>query len=108
MRTQRTGNIEDLAVVGIDIGNNTFHLVGFDRARQLILRKQIRRSALTTTFKDLPRAGRPASALEAALRLNLRTVSEKTQDQLDLQALHRVRARFVSRRMATINRSAPS
>ena len=40
---------------------------------------------------------------EAALRPNLRTVSEKDQDQLDLQALHRVRARLVSRRTATIN-----
>ena len=40
---------------------------------------------------------------ETALRPNLRTVSEKDQDQLDLQALHRVRARLVSRRTATIN-----
>ena len=40
---------------------------------------------------------------EAALRPNLRVVREKTQDQLDLQALHRVRARLVSRRTATIN-----
>ena len=30
-------------------------------------------------------------------------MQEKTQDQLDLQALHRVRARLVSRRTATIN-----
>jgi transposase len=30
-------------------------------------------------------------------------VSEKDQDQLDLQALHRVRARLVSRRTDTIN-----
>ena len=40
---------------------------------------------------------------EAALRPNLRTVPEKNQDQLDLQALHRVRSRLVSRRTATIN-----
>ena len=40
---------------------------------------------------------------EAALRPNLRVVREKTQDQLDLQALHRVRARLISRRTATIN-----
>src|SRR4051794_16565350 len=40
---------------------------------------------------------------EAALRPNLRLVREKTQDQLDLQALHRVRSRLVSRRTATIN-----
>ena len=40
---------------------------------------------------------------EAALRPNLRIVQEKTQDQLDLQACHRVRSQLVSRRTATIN-----
>src|SRR6185437_14036900 len=40
---------------------------------------------------------------EAALRPNMRTVREKSQDQLDLQACHRVRSRLVSRRTATIN-----
>ena len=40
---------------------------------------------------------------EAALRPNLRLVQEKTQDQLDLQACHRIRSRLVSRRTATIN-----
>jgi transposase len=40
---------------------------------------------------------------EAALRPNLRAVQEKSQDQLDLQACHRVRSRLVSRRTATIN-----
>jgi len=37
------------------------------------------------------------------LRPNLRLVKEKSQDQLDLQACHRVRSRLVSRRTATIN-----
>jgi transposase len=40
---------------------------------------------------------------EAALRPNLKIVPEKSQDQLDLQALHRVRSRLVSRRTPTIN-----
>lgn len=40
---------------------------------------------------------------EAVLRPNLRVVQEKSQDQLDLQACHRVRSRLVSRRTATIN-----
>jgi transposase len=40
---------------------------------------------------------------EAALRPNLHFVQEKSQDQLDLQACHRVRSRLVSRRTATIN-----
>src|ERR1700680_2106439 len=40
---------------------------------------------------------------EAALRPNLRLVQEKSQDQLDLQACHRVRSRLVCRRTATVN-----
>jgi transposase len=40
---------------------------------------------------------------EAALRPNLRMVREKTQDELDLQAYHRIRSRLVSRRTATVN-----
>lgn len=40
---------------------------------------------------------------EGALRPNLKTVTEKTQEQLDLQALHRVRSRLLSRRKATMN-----
>jgi transposase len=40
---------------------------------------------------------------EATLRPNLNLVAEKTQAQLDLQVLHRVRSRLVSRRTATIN-----
>ncbi len=40
---------------------------------------------------------------ESVLRPNLPTVPEKSHDQLDLQALHRVRSRLVSRRTATIN-----
>ena len=51
----------------------------------------------------------PRPSPEAALRPNLRTVREKTQDQLNLQACHRVRSRLVSRRTATHqSRSAPS
>lgn len=39
----------------------------------------------------------------AALRSDLWTVSEKNHDRLDLQSLHQVRARLVSRRTATTN-----
>ena len=40
---------------------------------------------------------------EAVTRKNMRFVSIKTDDQLDLQALHRVRDRLVHRRTAVIN-----
>jgi transposase len=139
-------NITRLTSVGIDIGKDVFHLVGFDDDGTLVLRKKIKRLALVSTFEDLPRCivGMEAclsahfvsrtlrklgfepriipakytkpfvkgqkndyndaeAIAEAAQRPNLRCVREKTQDQLDLQALHRVRSRLVSKRTATIN-----
>lgn len=136
----------ELTVVGIDIGKDVFHLVGFGPNGQIVLRRKIKRMALNATFDKLPRCivgleaclsahfvSRALRKLgfepriipakytkpfvkgqkndyndaegiaEAALRPNLKCVSEKSQDQLDLQALHRVRSRLVSRRTATIN-----
>jgi transposase len=55
MCAKKTGSLEGLTVVGIDIGKDTFHLVGFDRSGQLVLRKQIKRLALNATFEALPR-----------------------------------------------------
>jgi transposase len=134
------------ASIGIDIGKDVFHIVGFDMSGKVVLRKKFKRLALEAELAKLPpsivgleaclsahfvsrtlrRLGHtpriiPAvyvkpfakgqkndyndaeAIAEAALRPNLRVVQEKTQDQLDLQALHRVRARLVSRRTATIN-----
>lgn len=55
MCAKKTGTIEDLAVVGIDIGKDIFHLVGFDQTGRLVMRKQIKRLALNATFEGLPR-----------------------------------------------------
>ena len=146
MSMKKVEDLSKLAVVGVDIGKDVFHLVGFDDGGNLVLRQKIKRLALTATFVEMPRCVvgmeaclsahfvsrtlrslgfepriipaiyvRPfikgqkndyndAEAIaEAALRPNLKTVTEKSQDQLDLQALHRVRSRLVSRRTATIN-----
>jgi transposase len=135
-----------LAVIGIDIGKDVFHLVGFDHRGKVAFRRKIKRLALVETFKAFPpcivgmeaclsahfvarslrqlghepriipaKYTRPfakgqkndyndAEAIaEAALRPNLHTVREKNQDELDLQAYHRVRSRLVSRRTATVN-----
>lgn len=143
---EKKKTFDQLMSIGIDIGKDTFHLVGFDRDGQLVLRKQIKRMALVAAFEKLPRCivGMEAclsahfvsrtlrklgfepriipaiyvkpfikgqkndyndaeAIAEAALRPNLPSVPEKSQDQLDLQALHRVRSRLVSRRTATIN-----
>ena len=139
-------NPTELSVIGIDIGKDVFHIIGFDPSGTIVLRRKIKRMALVATFEKLPRCivgleaclsahfvSRTLRQLgfepriipakytepfvkgqkndyndaegiaEAALRPNLKLVSEKTQDQLDLQALHRVRSRLVSRRTATIN-----
>jgi transposase len=135
-----------LTVIGVDIGKDVFHLVGFGVDGKIALRRKIRRLGLRDVFEKLApcvvgmeaclsahfvsRALRalghepriiPAiyvkpfvkgqkndyndaeAIAEAALRPNLRFVQEKSQDQLDLQACHRVRSRLVSRRTATIN-----
>ena len=139
-------DFDELMSIGIDIGKDAFHLVGFDHGGERVLRKQIKRLALVAKFDKLPRCivGMEAclsahfvsrtlremgfepriiptiyvkpfnkgqkndyndaeAIAEGALRPNLQTVSEKSQDQLGLQALHRVRSRLVSRRTATIN-----
>ena len=146
MSSKKGIKFEALMSVGIDIGKDVFHLVGFDPDGNVVVRKKIKRMALERAFEELPccvvgmeaclsahfvsRSLRklgfepriiPAiyvkpfnkgqkndyndaeAIAEAALRPNLKTVPEKSQEQLDLQALHRVRSRLVSRRTATIN-----
>src|SRR6516162_2788000 len=146
MKAKMESNQASLAVIGVDIGKEVFHIVGLGVDGKIAFRRKIRRSGLRDAFEKLPPCivgmeaclsahfvsrvlrqlgHRPriipaiyvkpfvkgqkndyndAEAIaEAALRPNLRVVSEKTQDQLDLQALHRVRSRLVSRRTATIN-----
>ncbi|MCP5082506.1 MAG: IS110 family transposase [Alphaproteobacteria bacterium] len=146
MTTKSTKSAQDVTVIGIDIGKDVFHIVGFDHGGQIVLRRMIKRLGLVKVFEKLPRCvvgmeaclsahfvsralrklgfepriipaiyvkpfrkgqkndNNDAEAIaEAAQRPNLRVVREKTQDQLDLQACHRVRSRLVSRRTATIN-----
>jgi len=146
MKARTTAETARLAVIGVDIGKEVFHLVAFDTDGKIAFRKKIRRLSFADTFEQLPPCivgmeaclsahfvSRKLRALghepriipalyvkpflkgqkndyndaeaiaEAALRPNLRIVQEKSQDQLDLQASHRVRSRLVSRRTATIN-----
>lgn len=51
----RAVHCRKLPDIGVDIGNDTFHLVGFDHAGQRVLRKKIKRLALQPTFEKLPR-----------------------------------------------------
>ena len=146
MKAKMESNQASLAVIGIDIGKEVFHIVGLGVDGKIAFRRKIRRLGLKDAFEKLPPCivgmeaclsahfvSRLLRALghkpriipaiyvkpfvkgqkndyndaeaiaEAALRPNLRVVEEKSQDQLDLQACHRVRSRLVSRRTATIN-----
>jgi transposase len=146
MNTRMEFNTPSPTVIGVDIGKEVFHLVGFGADGKIAFRRKIRRLALKDAFEKLPPCivGMEAclsahfvsrmlrglgheprivpaiyvkpfvkgqkndyndaeAIAEAALRPNLRLVQEKSQDQLDLQACHRVRSRLVSRRTATIN-----
>ena len=42
------------ASIGIDIGKEIFHVVGFDAAGKVILRKKFKRLALEREFEKLP------------------------------------------------------
>ena len=43
-----------LASIGIDIGKEVFHIVGFSTDGKIVLRRKIKRLALTETFKRFP------------------------------------------------------
>ena len=55
MATTSKQTIIALTSVGIDIGKDVFHLVGFDPSGTLVLRRKIKRLALVKEFEKLPR-----------------------------------------------------
>ena len=54
MATTSKQTVPVLSSVGIDIGKNVFHLVGFDSDGKVALRRKITRLALTSEFEKLP------------------------------------------------------
>ena len=135
-----------IAVIGIDIGKNSFHVVGLDERGALTLRQKWSRGQVETRLANLAPCligmeacvgahhlsrrlkglghdarlmpakyvrpyskgqkndFRDAEAIaEAVQRPTMKFVVTKTAEQLDLQALHRVRERFVSQRTGIIN-----
>jgi transposase len=135
-----------IAFVGIDIGKNSFHVVGLDEHGAIVLRQKWSRGQMEARFANMPpsligmeacvgahhlsrrlqRLGhdarlmparyvrpyskgqkndfRDAEAIaEAVQRPTMKFVATKTVDQLDLQAMHRVRERLVSQRTGIIN-----
>src|SRR5438552_14776905 len=135
-----------MAVIGIDIGKNSFHIVGLDARGAIILRQKWSRGQIEARFasmspcligmeacvgahhlsRKLQMFGHDArlmpakyvrpyskgqkndfrdaeSIAEAVQRPTMKFVPTKTADQLDLQALHRVRDRLVGQRTGVIN-----
>jgi transposase len=135
-----------IAVIGIDIGKNSFHIVGQDQRGSIVLRQKWSRGQVEARLanmqpcligmeacvgahhlsRKLQMLGhdarmmpakyvrpyskgqkndfRDAEAIaEAVQRPTMKFVATKTADQLDLQALHRVRQRLVSQRTGIIN-----
>src|SRR4030095_6286034 len=135
-----------IAVVGIDIGKNSFHVVGQDEGGAIVLRQKWSRGQVETRFANMPSCligmeacvgahhlsrrlralghdarlmpakyvrpyskgqkndFRDAEAIaEAVQRPTMKFVATKNAEQLDLQALHRVRERLVGQRTGISN-----
>ena len=135
-----------IAVIGIDIGKNSFHVVGLDERGAIALRQKWSRGQVEARLANMPPCligmeacvgahhlsrklrtlghdarlmpakyvrpyskgqkndFRDAEAIaEAVQRPTMKFVTTKTSEQLDLQALHRVRERLVSQRTGIIN-----
>src|SRR5881628_1778015 len=135
-----------IAVIGIDIGKNSFHVVGRDARGAIALRQKWSRGQLEALLANIPSCligmeacvgahhlsrklrmlghdarlmpakyvrpyskgqkndFRDAEAIaEAVQRPTMKFVATKTADQLDLQALHRVRERLVRQRTGISN-----
>ena len=135
-----------IAVMGVDIGKNAFHVVGLDHRGAIVLRQRWSRGQVESRLANMPPCligmeacvgahhlsrklqmlghdarlmpakyvrpyskgqkndFRDAEAItEAVQRPTMKFVATKTAEQLDLQALHRVRERLVSQRTGIIN-----
>ena len=101
----------EIHTIGIDLAKTVFHLVGVNARGEVVVRKKCSRnqllrftSNLRVSLIGMEACGGSAEAIaEAVTRPSMRFVPIQTEDQLDLQSLHRVRERWVGRRTAVIN-----
>jgi transposase len=128
-----------IAIIGVDIGKNSFHVIGLDKRGAIVLRQKWSRGQVEARLANMPPCligmeacvgahhlsrklnslghdarlmpakyvrpyskgqkndFRDAEAIaEAVQRPTMKFVATKTTEQLDLQALHRVRERLVT------------
>ena len=137
---------DPVTTIGIDIGKNSFHLIGLDAEGNIVLRRKLSRGQVVVRLANLPPCligmeacvgahhlsrrlvalGHDARLMpaqyvkpylrgqkndfrdaeataEAVQRPRMRFVPTKSVEQLDLQAMHRVRSRLVRHRTSVIN-----
>lgn len=138
--------MNEIKVLGIDLGKDTCSVVGLDEAGRVLLRRRMRRDSVLKLAAGMPACvmameaccgahhlgrqlreqghdvrlmspeyvrpyvksqkndDRDAEAIaEAATRPTMRFVDLKSDEQLDVQSLHRARDRLVGERTALIN-----
>ncbi len=52
MSKGKAEDLSELSVIGVDIGKDVFHLVGFDAAGNLVLRRRIKRALPLKPCRD--------------------------------------------------------
>jgi transposase len=50
---RKTANLEVVTTIGIDIGKNTFHLIGFDKKGAIILRQKLSRGQIEARVANM-------------------------------------------------------
>jgi transposase len=97
--------------MGIDIGKNSFHVVGLDQRGAIVLRQKWSRGQVEARLANMPPCLIGMEACVGAHHLSRKLQAHghdarlmpAKYDQLDLQALHRVRERLVRQRTGIIN-----
>jgi transposase len=54
MRTSQH-SLDTVSTIGIDVGKNTFHLVGFDKRGAIVLQQKVTRHQLGRRLSNIPR-----------------------------------------------------
>jgi hypothetical protein len=54
MRTSHK-TLEPIATIGVDLGNNTFHLVGLDKRGAIVLQQKVSRGQIERRLANIPR-----------------------------------------------------
>ena len=51
---RKTTSLEAVATIGVDIGKNTFHLIGLDKKGAIVLRQKLSRGHVEARLANMP------------------------------------------------------